>query len=141
MPNTIKIMIKLLIGKVPNPLSVRLTLLVPFLLATLPYMAGCESNVSAKRSGGASVPYLTTNQPLTLVSANDGRTLVQRDSRGLFDKTRVPAQDSITVVHLGPDHPPIVKTVYGTVPNTILGSPYMAISANGRYGFVVNHSW
>jgi hypothetical protein len=140
MPNIIKIIIKLLPGKVSNPLSVRLTLLLLFLLATLPYMAGCESDVSTEPLGGASRPYLTTNQPLTLVSANDGRTLVQRDSHGLFDKTKVPAQDSITVVHLGPDHPPIVNTVYGTVPNTILGSPHMAMSANGRYGFVVHHS-
>jgi len=48
--------------------------------------------------------------------------------------------DSITVIHLGPDHPPIVKTVYETVPNTIAGAPYMAISGDGRYGFVTSRS-
>ena len=31
--------------------------------------------------------------------------------------------DSITVVHLGPDHPPMGKTVYGTVPDSDLQSP------------------
>ena len=46
--------------------------------------------------------------------------------------------DSITVIHLGPDHPPIVKTVYGTVPNTISGPPYMAMTGDGRYGFVTS---
>lgn len=141
MQNTIKIMIKLLIGKGPNPFFVRFTLLPPFFLLALLSIASGESSKSVERSADASVPYLTTTQPLTLVSANDGRTLVQRDSRGLFDKTRVPAQDSLTVIHLGPDHPPIVKTVYGTVSSTILGSPFMAMSANGRYGFVVHHSW
>ena len=95
MPNIIRIIIKLFTWKVPNLLSVRFTLLTPFLLLTLPYMASGESTMSAGRSADASVPYLTTTQSLTLVSANDGRTLVQRDSRGLFDKTRVPAQDSL----------------------------------------------
>jgi DNA-binding beta-propeller fold protein YncE len=141
MLDIIKTMIGHPVGKVSKPFSVRSLLPATLSLVFLLYMTGCESSVNTERSAGVSVPYLTTNQPLTLVSANDGRTLVQRDSRGLFDKTRVPAQDSITVVQLGPDHPPIVKTVYGTVPNTILGSPHMAISANGRYGFVVNHTW
>ena len=67
------------------------------------------------------VPWITTKQRLTILSANDA----------------VP-RDSITVVHLGPDHPPIVKTVFSTVPNTIAGSPYMAMTADGHYGFVTN---
>ena len=31
-----------------------------------------------------------------------------------------------------------MKTVYGTVPNTISGPPYMAMSGDGRYGFVTS---
>ena len=88
----------LLIGKVPSLFAVRLTLLATFLLVIVPSMVGRDSRVSAQSAVNASVPYVTTNQPLTLVSANDGRTLLQRDSRGLFDKTRVVAQDSLTVV-------------------------------------------
>jgi len=42
------------------------------------------------------------------------------------------------VIHLGPDHPPIVKTVFDTVPNTIAGPPYMAMSGDGHYGSVTN---
>lgn len=141
MLDIIKTTVKHLSAKATKPLAPPSLLPVVFLLVTLLYITGGKASASADSAVDETVPYLTTNQPLTLVSANDGRTLVQRDSRGLFDKTRVPAQDSLTVVHLGPDHPPIVKTVYGTVPNTILGSPHMAISANGRYGFVVNHTW
>jgi DNA-binding beta-propeller fold protein YncE len=141
MLDTIKTMIIPLGGKATNLLATRSLFLAAFLVVVSLHMLGSESSVSAETPVNQLPPYLTTNQPLTLVSANDGRTLVQRDSQGLFDKTRLPAQDSLTVIHLGPDHPPIVKTVYNTVPNTILGSPYMAISTDGRYGFVVNHSW
>jgi hypothetical protein len=74
--------------------------------------------------------YLTTETPITLLSANDGETRAKDDFK---------PEDSVTVVHLGPDHPPKIKTLYGTVPNSIIGSPHMAIASHGRYGFVVNH--
>jgi hypothetical protein len=87
----------------------------------------------------AAVPGIRTRQRLTILSANDG--LVHRrqdpDAKG-GEKTSTP--DSITVIHLGPDHPPIVKTVYGTVPNTIVGPPYLAMTGDGRYGFVTSLS-
>lgn len=82
-------------------------------------------------------PYLTSREPITILSANDGQShlrLTPGMQRDLENQTR----DSITVIHLGPDHPPIVKTVYGTVPNTIGGAPYMAMSGDGRYGFVTS---
>ena len=96
---------------------------------------GCCSAVAAQET-----PFLTTRQPLTLLSANDGASLSR------WGGTDVPSEadampDSITVIHLGPDHPPVTTTVYGTVPNTINGSPYMAIAGDGRFGFVTNHSW
>ena len=80
------------------------------------------------------VPGIRTKQRLTILSANDGAC-----SRAVATRTRRRVTpDSITVIHLGPDHPPIVKTVYGTVPNTISGPPYMAMTGDGRYGFVTS---
>ena len=79
------------------------------------------------------VPGIRTKERLTILSANDGHVHAFRDKTG---KKSTP--DSITVIHLGPDHPPIVKTVYGTVPNTISGPPYMAMTGDGRYGFVTS---
>src|SRR5207247_8394772 len=43
-----------------------------------------------------------------------------------------------TVIHVGAGNPPIVKTVYRTAPNTISGPPYMAMTGDGRYGFVTS---
>jgi pimeloyl-ACP methyl ester carboxylesterase len=83
-------------------------------------------------------PYITTPYPVTLLSANDGECRFLHTSSGLQQK---PVSDSITVIRLGPDQPPVSKTVTGTVPVTIHGSPHVAISANGRYGFVANHGW
>jgi hypothetical protein len=76
--------------------------------------------------------YLTTETPITILSANDGEIRATDENK---------PGDSITVIHLRPDNPPVVKTKYGTVPNSIVGSPHMAIAANGRYGFVVHHPW
>src|SRR6478736_1260187 len=79
------------------------------------------------------VPGIRSKQRLTILSANDGQIHLRLNP----DKGKG-TQDSITVIHLGPDHPPIVKTVYGTVPNTISGPPYMAMTGDGRYGFVTS---
>jgi DNA-binding beta-propeller fold protein YncE len=59
-------------------------------------------------------------------------------STGIRQET---TKDSITLIRLGPDHPPITKTVGGTVPVTISGSPHISISADGHYGFVAYHSY
>lgn len=85
-----------------------------------------------------SVPGIRTKQRLTILSANDGY-VHRRPSPDGKDK-KVLTQDSITVIHLAPDQPPIVKTVYGTVPNTIAGAPYMAMTGDGHYGFVTCQS-
>jgi DNA-binding beta-propeller fold protein YncE len=84
-------------------------------------------------------PWITTREPLTLFSANDGDTHLRVDDAMRQDRVNV-TEDSITVIHLGPDHPPVVKTVYGTVPNSITGSPYIAMSRDGRYGFVTSNA-
>lgn len=79
------------------------------------------------------VPWLTSAQRLTILSANDGMTHLRTDPNAPKVTT-----DSITVIQLGPDHPPVVKTVYGTVPNTISGPPYMAMTGDGHFGFVTS---
>lgn len=82
-------------------------------------------------------PFLRTQADITILSVNDGQSHLRLDADELLDRVNR-TEDSITVVHLGSDHPPQVTTVYGTVPNTIAGSPYMAMSADGRYGFVTS---
>ena len=87
----------------------------------------------------AAVPGIRTRQRLTLLSANDGLVHRRQDPGGRADRKDA-TPDSITVIHLGPDHPPIVKTVYGTVPNSISGPPYLAMTGDGHYGFVTSRS-
>lgn len=87
-------------------------------------------------------PYITTQTPLTLFSTQDGETeAIWSFSDVKPYDYKLLSQDSFTVIHLGPDHPPIVKTVYGTIAATILGTPTMAMSSDGRYGIATNHSW
>ena len=86
-------------------------------------------------------PYLTTRTPITLLSANDGETapfdLTTPDGLADWDLKR---KDSFTVIQLGPDHPPIIKTVFDKAPVTIWGTPSMAMSKNGRYGLIAKPS-
>ena len=87
-------------------------------------------------------PYLTTQSPLTLVSTNDGEVnqtyLLTDDQKTDWE---LKTKDSFTVIHLGPDHPPITRTIYDTVPCTIAGTPTMAMSSDGRYALIANHNW
>ena len=87
-------------------------------------------------------PFITTKSPITLFSTQDGET----EAIWSFSNTnpydgKLTTEDSFTVIHLSPDNPPLVKTVYGTIASTIIGTPSMAISSEGRYGLVTNHSW
>jgi hypothetical protein len=82
--------------------------------------------------------WIKTKQRLTLLSANDGQAHLRLDAEGKIDKKSF-TQDSITVIQLGPDHPPVIETIYGTVPNTILGAPYLATIGGGRLGFITCH--
>ena len=88
MRDIIKAMVNHLGTKATNLLAARSLLLAVFFLLPSLHILGGESSVGAESAVDDPVPYLTTNQPLTLVSANDGRIMVQRDSRGLFDQTR-----------------------------------------------------
>ena len=107
---------------------------IPVLAVALMTGLGCKTTTSQ--------PYLTTQSPMTLISSNDG------EYNQLFQLTddqttdwELKTKDSFTVIHLGPDHPPIIKTVYDTVPCTIYGTPTMAMSSDGRYALIANHSW
>ena len=102
---------------------------IPVLAVALMTGLGCKTTTSQ--------PYLTTQSPMTLVSSNDG------EYNQLFQLTddqttdwELKTKDSFTVIHLGPDHPPIIKTVYDTVPCTIYGTPTMAMSSDGRYALI-----
>ena len=84
-------------------------------------------------------PYLTTQSPITLFNTSDGEFEASRTTHRIrpYDY-KLKTDDSFTVIHLGPDHPPIVKTVYGTIPATILGPGTMAMSKDGKYAMVTN---
>ena len=104
---------------------------------TLTILAVILAWPSALQSGDK--PYITTQTPIRLLSANDGEApylLKSPDETSGWEFNR---EDSFTVIHLGPDHPPNIKTVYGTVPATILGTPTMAMSKDGKYGLIANH--
>lgn len=77
-------------------------------------------------------PYVVSSSPLRIVSANDGDANRRRG-------TELP--DSITVIDLSPDAPPLTRTVSGTVPNTFAGAPSSAILLGGRYAAIPNHPW
>ena len=95
---------------------------------------GCQSNNPR--------PYLTTQTPLTLVSSNDGEfNQIFQLTEDQTTDWELKTKDSLTVIHLGPNHPPIIKTVYDTVPCSIAGAPAMAMSSDGRYALIANHSW
>jgi DNA-binding beta-propeller fold protein YncE len=78
--------------------------------------------------------YIVTKKSIRLLSINDGEAVPVFDESQHF-------RDSVTLIELGPDGPPRIRTVYDTVPNTILGAPYMAISASGKLGFATNHGF
>jgi len=114
-------------------------LLTPLALAV--FLSGCQTPHDERSAS----PWITTKHRLTLLSANDGQAHLKLDPAHIASNVPMKldrnfTRDSITVVHLGPDHPPIVKTVYGTVPNTIMGVPYAAMSRDGRFGFVTCHT-
>jgi len=93
-------------------------------------VAGCtEMNSDVT----ADPPYITSPAPLRIVSANDGDAL---NSMWGADKS---LPDSVTVIDLSPDAPPVTRTASGTVPNSYGGAPISAIVSDGRYAFIPNH--
>jgi hypothetical protein len=123
---------------------------IPFMMMTLckhaSILIGCLSAFLGSlwlHGENSKYPFITTQSPLTLFSTQDAElTVFRRGGPTVMPETyELNAQDSFTVIHLGPDHPPVVKTVYGTIACSILGTPTMAVSPDGHYGFVINHSF
>ena len=75
-------------------------------------------------------PFITSPEPLRIVSANDGGALFSA-----WGGTRQ-FPDSLTVIDLSPDAPPVTRTVEGAAPNTFAGAPYGAVISGGRYASV-----
>jgi hypothetical protein len=103
-------------------------------------LALCGQTQSLKPAEHSTAPYISVKEPITLLSANEGVSdiLWRRTPEGLID-FEMKTPDSFTVIRLWPDRPPTSKTVYGTVPCTIAGTPTMAISGDGRFGLITNH--
>lgn len=107
------------------------------------------STIAAAHAQGpnSTRPWIRTKEPLTILSANDGQAHIKFDGSSVATNSAVRfaatnlTRDSITVTHLGPDHPPVIKTVYETVPNTVFGPPYLTLSRDGHYGFVTCHNY
>ena len=116
-----------------NP-SIQLCQTIPVLTVALLACLGCKT--------ASDHPYLTTQTPITLLSSNDGEInqLFQLNSEQTTD-WELKTKDSFTVIHLGPNHPPITKTVYDTAPTFIMGTPSMAMSKDGRFVLITNHGW
>ncbi|MDH3628760.1 MAG: hypothetical protein OES25_14025 [Acidobacteriota bacterium] len=90
---------------------------------------GCTT---VDRSGIVGPPYVVSSSPIRIVSANDGDSNRQRGEE---------LPDSITVIDLSPDAPPLTRTVSGTVPNTFAGAPFSAIVLDGKYAAITYHPW
>ena len=76
--------------------------------------------------------FLTADQPLTLLSINDGEVAPW------WEPDTEPTPDSITVIDVFTDEPPRSRTVYGTTQSSYWGTPRSAII--GRFGVVTNHT-
>lgn len=92
-------------------------------------LAGCHT----PQDGRLATPWVKTKERLTLLSANDGQAHLKLHPAHIASNVPMKLDrnftaDSISVVHLGPNHPPVVMTVYGTAPNTIGLVPYASLS-------------
>lgn len=94
--------------------------------------AGCAHGDRVDR---VDPPFVTSSSPLRIVSANDGDALRSLGRPG----SDLP--DSISVIDLTADAPPLIRTVSGTVPSTFTGPPHLAMLAGGRYALIPNHGW
>ena len=84
-------------------------------------------------SNTSDAPYITSSEPLRIISANDGGALFSA-----WGGTRQ-FPDSLTVIDLSPNAPPVTRTVESAAPNTFAGAPYTAVISSGRYAFIPNH--
>ncbi|MDO8860798.1 hypothetical protein Q6D67_03705 [Haliea sp. E1-2-M8] len=102
------------------------------ILAIATLSAGCAP---VDRAATIDRPFLASSSPLRIVSANDG------DALRSLGRPGSDFPDSITVIDLSVDTPPVTRTVPGTVPNTFAGAPSSAILSGGQYAVVPNNPW
>ncbi len=98
-----------------------------FTLISVVFCTACTSSLVNK------TPYITSTEPLRIVSANDGQALFTAWN----GKRQFP--DSLTVIDISPNKPPSTRTVAGVAPNNFAGAPHLAVVSNGRYAFIPNH--
>jgi len=94
------------------------------------FCAGC---ITTDNNKSIDASYIDSSIPLRIVSANDGAAL-----HWSWGGTRH-LPDSVTVIDLSPDVPPVTRTVAGAAPNSFAGAPYGAVILDGRYAFISNH--
>ncbi len=94
--------------------------------------SGCSEKVDDPNQD---LPFITTPSPIRIVSANDG------DALKFLGLPRSDLPDSVTVIDLSADSPPVTRTVSGTVPNSYSGSPIAALISGGRYAFIPSHDF
>lgn len=94
--------------------------------------AGCSH---LDRPASNDHPFVTSASPIRIVSANDG------DAVRSMGRPGSDLPDSVTLIDLYPDRPPMTRTVSGTVPITYNGSPVFAVVSSGRYAFIPSHDW
>ena len=109
-----------------------------FAVKTRQILQGCVVGTAllcsaCKPSNTSDAPYITSSEPLRIISANNGDALFSA-----WGGTRQ-FPDSLTVIDLSPNAPPLTRTVEGAAPNTHAGAPYTAVISDGRYAFIPNH--
>jgi WD40 repeat protein len=103
------------------------------LFLTLTIALLCVACTAPEMGRESTNPYITSATPLRIVSVNDGDALASVWG----GERKFP--DSVTVIDLMPDAPPVTRTVQDAAPNTFAGAPYGAVISAGRYAFIANH--
>ena len=109
-----------------------------FAVETRQFLQGCVVGTAllcsaCTPSNTSDAPYITSSESLRIVSANNGDALLSA-----WGGTRQ-FPDSLTVIDLSPNAPPLTRTVEDAAPNTHAGAPYTAVISDGRYAFIPNH--
>lgn len=102
------------------------------LLAIFILVTGCTAT---RGKAAPDLPFVTSSKPIRLLSANDG------DALKSLGRPNSNAPDSLTIIDLSSDAPPVTRTVSGTVPVTYNGAPISAVISDGRYAFVPSHDF
>lgn len=94
-----------------------------------------NTSMRSTKASAIDLPFVSSAEPIRIVSANDG------DALKSLGRPQSDLPDSVTVIDLSPDAPPVRRTVSGTVPNSYNGSPSLAVLGAGRYAVIPSHTW